>query len=243
MKYRINILLCLIALLFSCSASDSNLREENNEDDLVAQTQLVWNRLIIFDNDSNLYDSPMRYYAKEFNQLVDTIIEDTKMGNLNEIEIFNRITLLKDIANSSKINDSINEKIQTVLSIDYEKGNITEEIRSSLLKANYLYTLQMTTALERIKNEEDTVPYLIADNEFILKNEEMFAVLIIPNRDLIEFITFDMEQDSIKLTTDSNHFIKILAEPRSDRDSISATLKLQGVEGNIYLTKHYRVIQ
>lgn len=243
MKFSICILLSLSILFFSCNASDSNLHMENNDDDLSTQTQLVWNRLLKFDNDSNLNNSPMRYYANEFNNLVDSIIKEAKFGNLNENEIFNRITLLKDIANSSKINDSINEQIQNVLTLNNENDNIIEEIKFRLPQANYLYALQMTIALERIKNKEDTIPYFIADNEFILKNDEMFAVLIIPNRNLIEFINFNMEQDSIKLTTDSNHFIKILAEPRGDRDSISAELKLQGFREKIFLTKYYQVIE
>lgn len=241
--YRINFLIWLTAFLFSCNGTDSNFQEKSHEDELVAKSQSVWNRLVVFDNDSDLHDSPMRYYANEFRQLVDTIMKDTKTGESNDIETFNRITLLKHMANSNKINDSINEKIQAVLTIDNKKKIRTEEIRSKLLKANYLFLLQMTTALERIRNQVDTVPYLISDSEVILKNQKMFAVLVIPKRELVEFITFDMEQDSIKLTTDSDYFIKVLAEPRGLKDSISATLKLQDVEGEIFLKKHYRIIQ
>lgn len=243
MKLKLYIFFLLNAMLLSCIQMNNKAEEKNHEHErLITKTEVVWNRLVSFDGDANLSDSPMFYYANEFRKLTIYIIQKIEIAPYDE-EIINKIELLKLMANSTQIDSTINEEIQALLTFDYNVKVKSKEIKSLLLRANYLFILQMTTAIERIKQQLDTIPYMISDSEIISKNWEMSAVLVIPNGELIEFINFINDHDSIKVSADNRHFIRVLAQPRGEIDSISAEIKLQGFEEVIFLTKYYQVIE
>lgn len=243
MSYKIYLLLSVCAIIFACTDSKNKIHNQKKDDhNLTAQTQLAWDRLLKFDNDVNLNDSPMRLYADGFNQRTERLIDDIERNNLDDNEVFNRITLLRHMANSHKINDSINGEIVGLLAFEFDEKPSTQEVKRRLLKANYLFMKQMMAALERIEHQEDTLPYMISGGELILRNQDMDAVIIVPQKEIIQSVSFTSGQDSMLVSHQKDHFIWVLAKPRSKLDSISALLKLENTDKEILLTKYYEVI-
>lgn len=237
-------LLLLLATIVSCTDSTNKSSNQIGSDqNLSAKTQILWKHLLAFDNDSILNNSPMRLYAHEFNSLTNRVIEELDESEFENNKVFEKIMLLRYKANTYKIDDSLTKEIDTLLAFRYGKKYTNQELERRVLKSNYLFMKEMLTALERIHQHEDVFPYMISGDEKIIVNQDMRSVIIIPKKEIIHSISFVSPNDSMMVDYQNDHFIWVLATPRSKHDSISAVIKLKNIEKEIVLTKHYEVIQ
>src|SRR5690554_3727369 len=119
MKIRLYILFFMNVLLIACTGTNNKEEVKNNENEiLITQTELVWNRLLSFEDDANLKDSPMEYYADAFQNLTQLINSDLNTTHPNNQEIIHKILFLKLMANSTQIDSLMNEEIQSLLTFD-----------------------------------------------------------------------------------------------------------------------------
>lgn len=236
--------LLLLATIVSCADSTNKSSNQIESDqNTSAKTQVLWKDLLAFDNDSILNSSPMRLYADEFNDLTNRVIEELDQSELENNKVFEKIMLLRYKANTYKIDDSLTKEIDTLLAFQEGKKYTNQELKRRLLKANYLFIKEMLTALERVHQHEDDFPYMISGDEKIIVNNDMSSVIIIPKKEIIHSIFFVSPDDSMMVDYQSDHFIWVLAKPRSKHDSISAVIKLNSIKEEIVLTKHFEVIQ
>lgn len=247
MTLKFGFISSLFIMVVACTdTTDNVVKDKSNNQHLIDKTEMIWKGITEFDKDSTLNESPMRLYAKGFNTITIRAIKMLKNDTIDSEIIFDEIIRLRYRANTHGIKDSITEEIDAILTFKVGVGYTDQEIKRRLLKANYLFMNEMLMALVRIKKHEETLPYMMSGGKKLLKNQDMDAVIVIPEVGIVRSIIFTSPDEPMMVDYHRSHFVWALAKPRSKKDSISALIELKGDTNqrkHITLTKHYEVIQ